>query len=141
VKRIVTFVLVAMISVFGLVACSSDHDSMDGDHMESSPHGSGDSENQPVAPGARRIEVTADELTFAPRRIETRAGEDVAIVLTSEDIAHDFYVEKVGHIVHARAGATEEGGLSIDEPGSYRFWCTVQGHRQGGMVGTITVTA
>lgn len=139
-KRIVPFVVIAMTGVFGLVACSSDHEAMNADHMEASPHGRGDSENQPVARGARRIEVIADELTFTPRRIEVRAGEDVAIVLTSKDVEHDLYVEGVGHIVHARAGATEEGGLSIDEPGSRRFWCTVPGHRQGGMVGTVIVT-
>ena len=29
----------------------------------------------------------------------------------------------------------------IDKPGTYKFWCTITGHKAGGMVGTITVTA
>jgi plastocyanin len=142
VKRTITVALM-LVGVLGIAACGgSDHgDSMGGGHMESSGHHSDGTDNRPVAPGARRILVTADSLTFVPRRIELRAGEDVAIVLTSKDLEHDLYVESVGHIVHARAGATEEGGLSIDEPGSYRMWCTVRGHREGGMVGTVTVRA
>jgi plastocyanin len=141
-KRIITVALVAMIGAVGVAACGgSDHgdSQMGSDHMEENDHAS--TENQPVAPGARQIPVTADSLTFAPQKIDLTAGENVAIVLTSEDLAHDFYVDKVGHIVHARAGTTEEGGLSIEKAGTYRFWCTVRGHKAGGMVGTITVTA
>jgi uncharacterized cupredoxin-like copper-binding protein len=80
-------------------------------------------------------------LTFEPQRIDLEAGENVAIVLRSEDLEHDFFVDGIGHIVHADAGSTEQGGLVIEVPGTYKFWCTVTGHREGGMVGTITVTA
>jgi uncharacterized cupredoxin-like copper-binding protein len=47
----------------------------------------------------------------------------------------------VGHIVHAKAGETAQGGLRIKEAGSYRFWCTVSGYEEAGMVGTITVAS
>ena len=47
---------------------------------------------------------------------------------------------RVGHVVHAKAGKTAMGGLRIDEPGTYRFWCTEKGHKKAGMTGTITVT-
>ena len=42
--------------------------------------------------------------------------------------------------MHAKAGKTAMGGLRIDEAGTYKFWCTVAGHKKAGMTGTFTVT-
>jgi plastocyanin len=120
-----------------LVACGgSDH----GTGMEDMEHSSGE-ENRPVVAGAREIPVRANELSFTPKTIQMRAGVPVALVLTSKDIEHDLYVKGTGHIVHAAADTTASGGLTIKDPGVYKFWCTVSGHREGGMVGTITVNA
>ena len=44
-----------------------------------------------------------------------------------------------GHIVAAKAKKAKRGGLRIDEPGTYRYWCSVKGHRAEGMKGTIVV--
>jgi hypothetical protein len=44
----------------------------------------------PVAPGAREIDVDATSFEFGPREIDIRAGEDVAIVLSADDVEHDF---------------------------------------------------
>jgi uncharacterized cupredoxin-like copper-binding protein len=121
-----------------LVACGgSDHGTSSGGMH----HGTAEMEDRPVASGAREIPVAANKLTFTPKSIQMRAGVPVAILLTAKDIEHDFYVRGVGHVVHAAADSTANGGLTIKQPGSYSFWCTVSGHKQGGMVGTITVTA
>lgn len=108
--------------------------------MEDMEHSSGE-ESRPVVAGAREIPVRANELSFTPKTIQMRAGVPVALVLTSKDIEHDLYVKGTGHIVHAAADTTATGGLTIKKPGVYKFWCTVSGHREGGMVGTITVNA
>jgi len=94
----------------------------------------------PTVVGAREVSITGDAFMFAPVTISAAAGEDVTIVLTAEDIAHDVFVEGVGHVVHAKAGKTAMGGLRITEPGTYRFWCTERGHKKAGMTGSITVT-
>ena len=121
-----------------LAACGgSDH----GNSMDGMDHGSGEMENRAVAAGAREIPVMANKLSFTPETIRVRAGVPVGIVLTSKDLEHDFFVKGTGHIVHAAADTTARGGLTIKKPGAYRFWCTVSGHKEGGMVGTITVTA
>jgi plastocyanin len=118
-----------------LVACGgSDH----GSGMNGMGHSSG-GENRPVVAGAREIPIIANELSFTPETIQMRAGVPVALVLTSKDIEHDLYVDGTGHVVHAAANTTASGGLTIKKPGVYRFWCTVSGHKEGGMVGTITV--
>lgn len=95
--------------------------------------------NCPTVAGAREVAITGDAFMFAPTTISTAVGEDITIALTADDIAHDFYVEGVGHVAHAKAGKTAMGGLRIDEPGTYEFWCTVKGHKKAGMTGTITV--
>lgn len=133
-RRSLTLIAV-VVATIALAACSDDHMS-DG----SMPHQSSE-QNQPVPSGAREIPVTADAFTFAPKRIQLRAGQPAAIVLTSKDVEHDFFVRGVGHIVHADADETERGGLTIERAGTYAFWCTVPGHRAGGMEGTSTVVA
>jgi plastocyanin len=133
-----TLVIVMLLLAATLAACSgSEH----GSSMDGMEHGSSEMESRPVEAGAREIPVTANKLRFTPETIQLRAGVPVAIVLTSKDLEHDFSVQGTGHIVHASADATASGGLTIEKPGTYRFWCTVSGHKQGGMVGTITVNA
>lgn len=99
----------------------------------------GHDESTPVAPGARRIEVDATSFEFDPDEITVTAGEDVAIVLSSDDLLHDFTIDDIDVHVAADGGETAEGGLRADEPGEYTFYCTVAGHREAGMEGTLVV--
>ncbi|MER6816903.1 cupredoxin domain-containing protein [Spirillospora sp. NPDC000708] len=95
--------------------------------------------NSPVAPGARRIEVSCAGLEFLPSRIHVRAGEDVAIALTATDVMHNLEIEELGFYVQADAGETALGGLRADEPGTYPFHCSLMAHRAAGMTGTLVV--
>jgi cytochrome c oxidase subunit II len=83
--------------------------------------------------------VSASSFAFDPDEIEVTVGEDVAIVLTSTDILHDFTIDELDAHVAAAAGETATGGLRADEPGGYTFYCTVRGHRSAGMEGTLVV--
>lgn len=132
-----------------LAACGSDDDStstertsMEGrDENITSMDGMGDDhgESSDVAEGARQIDVTGSSFAFDPDEIEVTAGEDVAIVLTSTDILHDFTIDELDAHVAADRGETATGGLRADEPGRYTFYCTVAGHREAGMEGTLIV--
>jgi plastocyanin len=110
------------------------------DHGDDHGHGGGHHRrNAPTVTGAREIDVTATSYSFSPRRFKVDEGEDVTIVLTSEDTLHDLVLKGQGHIVAAKKGKTTRGGLMIDDPGTYRFYCSVPGHRAAGMKGTIVV--
>ena len=114
-----------------------------GGHGGGGGHGSGGGgkqhRNAPTVPGAREIDVSAKSFEFTPEDITVGAGEDVTIALHSTDVLHDFVVKQQGHIVSAKAKKTKRGGLRIDDPGTYRFWCSVPGHRSAGMTGSIVV--
>ena len=99
------------------------------------------SESTPVAEGARRIEVNATSFAFDPDEITVDAGEDIAIVLTSDDLLHDFAIDEIDVHVAAEKDETAEGGLNAETPGEYTFYCTIAGHREAGMEGTLTVKA
>ena len=115
---------------------SGDMDSGSGD-MDDAGH-SGEA-NTPMVDGAREIEVTGTSFAFDPDEISVAAGEDVTIVLTADDILHDFTLEDAESHVAAGAGETASGGLRIDEPGTYTYYCSVEGHREAGMEGTLIV--
>ena len=138
--------LVVVLSVFALTllsACGGGENATSS-NPPPAPNGGGHDdhgESSPAVEGARRIAVNATSFAFAPAEIEITAGEDVAIVLSSEDILHDFTVDGLDVHVAADRGETAEGGLRADEPGEYTYYCTIAGHREAGMAGTLIVEA
>lgn len=128
-RRTLLFVTLALLTA----ACGGAGADSSGSHAEHSG-------NSPVAPGARRVPITAASFQFDPERIEVERGEQVAIELTSSDIEHDFVIDDT-HVVSAKQGVTARGGFTApDEPGTLEFYCTVEGHRAAGMEGTLVVT-
>lgn len=107
----------------------------------------------------REIEVTARDVKFVPDEITISAGETVRLVLVNEDdgTEHDLEAEGMmvqrmeggghggGHdagdmlALHTMEGETSEIVFVAETPGTYAIYCTVSGHRDAGMVGTITV--
>jgi cytochrome c oxidase subunit II len=141
-RSLVAVLLSALALGLVLNACGDD-DSSGADHpMASMPSDGmggmdGHDESTPVTPGARRIEVDATSFEFDPDEITVTAGEDVAIVLSSDDLLHDFTIDDIDVHVAADRGETAEGGLRADVAGEYTYYCTVAGHREAGMEGTL----
>lgn len=149
VKKPLGTLSLVLLTALAAVACGSDPSTMGrDDHMEESRdtmHGDdkmhgGDEEPSAIVEGSREIQIVGNNFRYEPDGIDIGTGEDVTLVLEARDIEHDIRVAEYGHVVHASGGETERGGLRIDEPGSYEFWCTIPGHRSSGMEGTITVT-
>lgn len=92
-------------------------------------------------PGGDRLEVVGtDGLAFEPDRATVAAGV-VTIELTSDPgVPHTFTIEEIDdvEVVMAAGGETATGTIEL-EPGTYTFYCSIPGHRQAGMEGTLTV--
>ncbi len=107
------------------------------------------------------VEMT--NFAFTPNVLEVNAGEVLEIAIQNvEAVLHDFTIDEIdadvhvsylggtGQHAHAEEGnadvhfaLTEPGTgvvhINIHEPGEYVIYCTVPGHREAGMEGTLIV--
>ncbi len=96
---------------------------------------------QPFA-DAREVPVDAGDLWFEPDEIEVTAGEEVNLrVSNTGQVFHDLTVPAADLMVDVESGDEAVGGLVLDEVGTYEFFCSVPGHADAGMRGTIVVSA
>jgi Cu+-exporting ATPase len=92
---------------------------------------------------SQRVSVTASGFRFAPADVTVRAGQWILVEFTNDDpVVHDWMVESVPNAdVPARPGQTARLRFVLNEPGTYTVLCSIPGHAEGGMVGTLKVTA
>jgi plastocyanin len=143
-RRRRTAALTVVVALGLLTACGDDDSggvTPSGDGASMSDGGAGHEGASPVAEDARHVAVSGRSFEFAPEEITVQAGEDIAIVLASEDSLHDFTIDELDAHVAAEEGATSVGGFRAEEPGRYTFYCSVEGHREAGMEGTLVVEA
>lgn len=147
------FSAVAAVAVLSLAACGGDDD----DGTGNTPASGDDADVTEVTVAA------SDLLAFEPATITVKAGQPVRVVLENEEntALHDFSVESMpvsdvmaggdehahgetsDFAVHVAAEAGNNGEVMFtpEEPGEYEFFCSVPGHREAGMTGTIIVEA
>ena len=88
----------------------------------------------------RRLIVEAGDLWFTPNEITIRADEPTVLVLSGVGAtAHNLMVDDVGLQLHVGPGTESEVSLSDLPPGTYEYYCSIFGHRRGGMFGTLTI--
>jgi plastocyanin len=95
--------------------------------------------------GGSTVKVSADpngDLKFNTTQLTAKAGSDSFDFTNDSPISHDFTIEtSSGQQVAATptfAGGTKSVTANL-KPGTYKFLCTVPGHAQAGMQGTLTV--
>jgi len=97
------------------------------------------------APPVASLVVRAAEFSFEPRRLELRAGQPTRVELENDGaIEHALVVEApdgAGDWIHldARAHGKDAATFQLDRPGTYPLLCTVPGHEEFGMIGTLVV--
>jgi nitrite reductase (NO-forming) len=84
------------------------------------------------------IAIQAAITGFVPADLEVAEGE-VAVVITNLDaFEHDFTIDELD--VKSVFGANETVESSFQAPpGTFTFYCSIPGHREAGMEGTLTV--
>jgi uncharacterized cupredoxin-like copper-binding protein len=95
---------------------------------------------QEPSPAVAVAEVEAFDLGFTPTTLELPAAGTSRIVLHNAGfLAHNLTVDALGIQVVAARGLTSEAPITDPAPGTYEFYCSVSGHKQAGMVGTLVV--
>jgi plastocyanin len=104
-------------------------------------------EEPPAAPSgpATTLKITAPadgSLAFDPDKLEAKAGTVTIEFTNPAAVQHDVVIDDDGTEL-ARGdliadGATSDATADLD-PGEYVYYCSVTGHREAGMEGTLTV--
>jgi len=100
----------------------------------------------PAAGGVKAtVQVQADPsgtLAFVQKTLSAPAGTVVFDFKNAAPVPHDFAIKdgtKLGPTAQISNGQSAQLKVTL-KPGTYEFYCTVPGHEQAGMKGTLTVT-
>ncbi len=90
--------------------------------------------------GATDLTVSAVDIAFEEKELSAPADTEVTITITNNgNSQHDFVIDELG-IATKLLNPGESETVTINAPaGSYTYYCSVPGHRQAGMEGTLTV--
>ncbi|MFQ5840426.1 MAG: cupredoxin domain-containing protein [Candidatus Methylomirabilales bacterium] len=96
--------------------------------------------SQPGAWAATEVPVEAREYEFNPNPIHIRQAGAVTFIVTNKgDEAHGFKIDGVpGGVNKIAPGKTARVTFTLSK-GRYTFYCPVDGHRDGGMEGSLSV--
>ncbi len=99
---------------------------------------------KPIAAKNGKLEIPADpngQLAYVTKQATAPAGPLEVLSPNEASIPHDIALEGGG--VSEKGATVQDGGVSkfsvTLKPGKYSYYCTVAGHREGGMEGTLTV--
>jgi plastocyanin len=111
-----------------------------GEAAEGGEVAEGDGEATDEAGGVEPVFVAVDiAYESAPEALPTG---DVEVLLDNQGIIeHNVVIEELGDelILEAPGGETDEATVSL-EAGEYTYYCSITGHREAGMEGTLTVS-
>jgi nitrite reductase (NO-forming) len=91
-----------------------------------------------ISPGDT-VEFLATEFAFAPATVMATAGTYSGTLVNNGTIEHDITFDN-GEPIVAAAGESVEFEFEVGEEG-VRYWCSIPGHEDAGMAGTITTSA
>jgi plastocyanin len=101
----------------------------------------------PSSPAARttRLALAADptgQLKYNTNQLAARAGKVTITMANMSPVEHNVTIAKGSSVLGATptfVHGTKSATVAL-APGTYTFYCSVPGHRQAGMEGTLTVT-
>ena len=150
-KRLTMILVVGSMSVAALAAaCGGSSSKM---NMSATP--------TPVKPD-RTVTLQAKNVKFLPDKLTIPMGSVIELKLENLDATeHDLQVEGLdadvmsGGSMNAEHGGGQGGAMMValhtmanemgsvvfmaNKKGTYNFYCTIAGHKEAGMIGTLTV--
>jgi plastocyanin len=146
-----TLILAAILATLALVAagCGGDDNNSSSSSDSSGAQGNGGSTSEPTGGGsgggaASKLTLTADPsgaLKFDKTSLSAKAGKVTITMDNPSSTPHAVEVEGMG--VEQASKTLTQGKASVTvnvKPGKYEFYCPVDGHKEAGMKGTLTVS-
>jgi uncharacterized cupredoxin-like copper-binding protein len=137
-----------LLAALALVACGGGSDTTS-EATTTAPETTQEAETEKEAEGgtagAASVEFEADpsgNLAFTTSEATSKAGKVTVNFTNQSAVPHDVAFEDEAGETIAQTETVAEGTDSTTaelKPGKYTFYCTVPGHRQAGMEGTLTV--
>ena len=79
------------------------------------------------------------DIYFEPTELSVPADTPTTVSLPNDGVSpHSFVIDELGIDVQLAPGETKEATIDA-AAGEYEYYCDVPGHKQAGMVGTLTV--
>ena len=141
-KRFMTFAAVAFLAVsaMALAACGSDDDSS----TTAAETTTSATETSTSAAGGATVSFAADpsQLAYTETDVSAKAGDDTIEFDNPSTTGHDVVIEDQSGSEVARTDVITDSTTSTTadlKAGTYTFYCSVPGHREAGMEGTLNV--
>lgn len=94
---------------------------------------------------ATTFDLELRDISFSQTNLTVPAGKPVTFHLTNTGVAtHTFTLDLDSFTMDGPelpSGQSATMFVTFEHPGTYTFYCRIPGHREAGMVGTITVVA
>lgn len=153
-KKLVAFLVLALAAV-ALVACGGGSDNTttatSGGGESQAEQGAGaagqeaPSDKEASGGSASTLKFEADPngaLAYSTSHATAEAGEVTVEFKNPQSLTHDVAIETSSGEEIGKTELIADGtdSTTVDlEPGTYTFYCSVPGHREAGMEGTLTV--
>jgi plastocyanin len=139
-NRFAQLLAVAVIAGLGIAACGDDND---GDPAADGTTTAAEADGTGAAGTTVDISAPASgDLTFDQADVTVPSGLVSLNFDNPSSTSHDLVVEDESGEEVARTDVVSDGEVATStplEPGVYTFYCSVDGHREAGMEGTLTV--
>jgi plastocyanin len=147
-KPMLTLALIVAGLALVAAGCGGDDDNDNDASNSSGAQGNGADETQSTSDGgggggASKLKVTADPggaLKWDKTELTTKPGKVTITMDNPSSVPHAVEVE--GNGVEEETKTLTDGSASVTvdlKAGEYEFYCPVDGHKEAGMEGTLTV--
>ncbi len=149
-KKVAALLVLALASV-ALVACGSSSSSSSSTSStpstaESGAAAGGGAKAAGDGGAGQTLKVEANpngQLSYVPSKLSAKAGNVTIDFKNPQGLSHDIAVEDPAGKVIGQSELVAESSTTLSlsnlKPGTYHYYCTVPGHRDAGMEGTLIV--
>ena len=143
-RRALAVLIVAALAASGLAACGGGGND-NSTNAASTPASTTPAGGGGGGGGGSTVDISTpsgSDLTFDQKNVSTKAGSVTINFDNRQPLQHDVAVADSSGKVIGQTDLVSSGTANATvnlQPGTYTFYCTVPGHRDAGMEGTLSV--